>query len=52
MNDLRIPKDRLEKLFSATEGGELTYDDFLEWLADELDECLEVCDIQSEVIIA
>lgn len=49
--NLRIERDTFEKLFEATEAGDLTYDDFLEWLVDEIDELLEKNDMPQEVVL-
>ena len=51
MSDLIIPRETFKKLFEACDGGGLEYDDFIEWMADELDERLEACDIESEVVL-
>jgi len=51
MSDLIIPRETFRTLFDAADGGGLTYDDFIEWLADELGERLEASEIESEVVL-
>ena len=48
---LRIDKAKLAEIFKATEAKELTEEDFLSWLSDEIDEALEQADSDLEVVI-